>query len=372
MSIYDELGVKRYINAYATITILGGSIMPDEVIEAMKEASKSFVDIREFQQKAGDYIARLTHNEAAFIANSATAGILLCTAASIAGDDPEKRTMLPIAEGMSNEVILLGACHGYDAAVKAAGGKPIEIGDVYSSTAGQLEAAITDKTAAILVFYYQNKMDGHVPFPLIAKIAQKHKLPLLVDAAAQLPLKENLWSFTAQGADAAIFSGGKGLRGPQCSGLIVGKRNIIDSIAKIASPNQGVGRSMKIGKEEIAGLVTAVRLYMEKDEKAEIQSYETMVGKIVDAFKYYNGVEAARDFLTNAGQPIPKAKLLIKQSEFIANPADMNGQLKQEDPGLYLYEDGGAFYIHPQTLAEDKVDTAIMPIKKVLDKNRRK
>ena len=370
MDLYDELGVKRYINALATVTILGGSIMPEEVVDAMRDASKSFVFINELQRKAGDYIAKITKNEAAYIANSATAGILLCVAACIAGDDPAAREKLPRTDGMANEVVYAGSCHGYDAAIRAAGGVPVCCGDESKSTAAQMEAAITDKTAAIIVFYFQNLVDGHVTFTEQIKIAKKHGLPLIVDAAAQLPLKEKLWTLTEQGADAVIFSGGKGLRGPQCTGLIVGKRLMIDRVTELGSPNQGIGRSMKVGKEEIAGLTAAVRLYMRQDETAELQKYETMVQTILNAFKGYAGVSASRGFPSDAWKPLPNAILKIDGGLFAASPSEMNEQLRQEDPCVYLRENGGAFVISMQTLEEGEVEIVVGTIKKILDKNR--
>ena len=222
MDIYDELGVKKVINGLATVTVLGGSIMPPEVLAAMTEASRYFVEIDDFQAKAGRRIAEWTHNEAAYVSCGAAAGIVLSTAACIAGTDPEKRGRLPDTEGMANEVIVHQAgLVGYAQAIRHAGGKIVTIGDEHGATAQQLEAAITRRTAALFYFPNASRLAGQVPLEEGIAIAHRHGIPVIVDAAAQLPPVENLWRFTQMGADLAIFSGGKGLCGPQSSGLVV-------------------------------------------------------------------------------------------------------------------------------------------------------
>ena len=372
MSLYEELGVKRYINACATLTAFGGSIMPQRVLNAMQEASRSYVSIAEFHRKAGDLIAKLTHNEAAFIPNGAASGIMLCTAIAITAGDKEKLAKLPDSTGMENEVVVFGPGRvGYDFAIKQAGGKVVEYGSREGTSVADLEAAITDKTAAIFVFHFEHNMVGQLPLAEVSKVAKKHGLYLFVDAAAQLPRKENLWKLTGQGADAAIFSGGKGLRGPQSSGLIVGTRKLVDLVASIASPNSGIGRPMKVGKEEIAGLTEAVRLFMETDEEATLARYEQMTQQVLDAFAGVAGVTATRDFPSEAGQPMPRAKLAIAQEVYKATAAEMNDQLKQLDPAIFVAEMRNAFYLNPQTLEDGELEIVIAEIKKVLAKNKK-
>jgi len=371
MNIYDTLGVKRYINASATLTRYGGSIMPDEVLRAMSDAAGSYVDILELHRKAGDYIAKLTHNEAAFVPNGAAAGIMLATAAAVAGDDMEKRARLPFSDGMKNEIVISEAGRvGYDYAIKMAGGRYVTYGDVECATAEQLEAAITPRTAAVFVFYFEHRMGNQPDFETQLRIAKEHGVYLFVDAAAQLPRRENLWRFTRAGADLAIFSGGKGLRGPQSSGLMVGRRELIDRILTIASPNTGIGRPMKVGKEEIAGLMTAVRLYMEHDEEAELAGYERQVQQVIDAFAGDKSVEVRRSFPSEAGQPMPRARIKLLPGAFKTDAQGIAELLMGCEPGVLVSGSRVALEINPQTLQDGEMDIVIEKCKEILSAQR--
>jgi L-seryl-tRNA(Ser) seleniumtransferase len=224
--IYTALGVRPLINALSTYTKLGGSIMPPEVVAAMEEASRTHINIDELQVAVGRRIAELTHNEAAYVATGAAAALVVATAAIIAGKDPEKIDQLPDLTGLKNEVV----CHkahrnGYDHAVRSVGVKMVEIGTPEHTDPAEMEAAINENTA--FAFWTQGAMSGpgDIPFEQFVEIAHAHGLPVLVDAAAQLPPVENLWRFTQRGADLVAFSGGKDLHGPQASGLLLGRKD---------------------------------------------------------------------------------------------------------------------------------------------------
>jgi L-seryl-tRNA(Ser) seleniumtransferase len=371
MSLYDSLGVKRYINANATLTMYGGSIMPQRVLDAMNDAARSFVDIDELHKKAGARIAQMTRNEGAFICNGAASGLLLATALAVAGSDGDARKKLPFSDGMKNEIILSQAGRvGYDYSIKMAGGKIVPYGDDKNGTAEQLEAAITEKTCAIFVFYFENRMGNQPSFEEQVRIAKKHGLYLFVDAAAQLPKKENLWRYTSGGADLAIFSGGKGLRGPQSSGLMVGRKELIDQIRMIASPNGGIGRPMKVGKEEIAGLMTAVELYIAQDEDEQLADYERQVQAVIDAFRGDAAVRVARAFPSEAGQPMPRAQVDLVPDKMTCDASQIAEQLKAGEPGVLVAEQGGSLLINPQPLLEGEMNIVIERLKAVLDANR--
>lgn len=369
MNIYDELGVKRYINATATITIMGGSIMPPEVLDAMKEASQSFVPIPELQQKVGERIAKLTHNEAAYVTNGAAAGMVLATAACLTRNAPERRMDLPYTDGMANEIVTYGPGRvGYDFAIRQAGGKLVNYGDENGATVEQLEAAITDKTAAIFIFQFAHRMEKQLPMEKVVEIGKKHNIPVLVDAAAQIPMKENLWKFTRDiGVDAAIFSGGKGIRGPQSSGLVLGKKWIVDLIAGFACPNAGIGRPMKVGKEEIVGLMTAVKLYMESDEDVILKDYEQQVQAVINGFAGAEGVIVTRDFPSEAGQPMPRAKLYLGDGALMDKGLEVAEYLKQGEIGVHVAADKNAIYINPQTLMQGEIYIVIDRLKQAFD-----
>ena len=308
MDIYDELGLRKVINGLATVTVLGGSIMPPEVVEAMAQASRHFVSIDEFQKKAGEKIAEWTQNEAAYIPCGAAAGLALSTAACITGTDSAKCAQLPHVEDLKNEVIIHKRNrNGYDFAIRQTGVKIVEIGTDEGTTPEDMEEAINEKTAAIFYFYNITSMGGLLPLEQGIEIAKRRGVPLIVDAAAQIPPVENLWKFTHMGADLAIFSGGKGLCGPQSSGLIVGRQDLIDGCALNACPRAFIGRPMKVGKEEIAGLMTAVKWYLNLDHEKLMQTYEDQVKYVMDELSELPHVSTQRNFPSEAGQPMPRA-----------------------------------------------------------------
>lgn len=353
MDIYDELGVKKIINGLATVTALGGSLMPPEVLAAMAEAAGCFVEIDELQAKAGQRIAEWTRNEAAYITCGAAAGIVLSTAACMAGTDPDKRARLPDDPfGMKNEVIVHRAgIVGYAQAIRHAGAKIVLIGNDAGATADDLEAAINERTAAIFYFYKEHLMAGQVPLAEGIAIAHRRGIPLIVDAAAQLPPVENLWRFTQMGADGAIFSGGKGLCGPQSSGLVVGRKALIDAIAFHANPRMALGRPMKVGKEEIIGLLAAVKRYLALDHAAIMRMWEAQVAAVIAAFDGVAGVTARRNFPSEAGQPMPRAEVIFDEAKLGISRDDILKRLREGEPSIALAAAGEhGVFVNPQTL----------------------
>jgi len=352
MDIYDDLGVRKYINGYATITSLGGSLMPPEVLAAMAEAARHFVDIDELQAKAGSRIASWTQNEAAYVSCGAAAGLVLTTAACITGLDEQRRARLPFTDGMANEVIVHRAGRvGYDFAIRQAGGKLVEIGSDSGASAEELEAAIGPRTVAIFCFWNVTRMKGQVPLERQIEIGRRHGIPLIVDAAAQIPPVENLWRFTQMGAEAALFSGGKGLRGPQASGLILGTRKIVEACAFNACPRAFIGRPMKSGKEEIVGLMTAVRRYLDLDHEALSRRYEEQVRHVVESLSGRPHVTVRRDFPSEAGQPMPRAEILLDGRGLGLRRDELLARLRDGEPAISLAPSGerGVFF-NPQTL----------------------
>jgi L-seryl-tRNA(Ser) seleniumtransferase len=368
MDIYDELGVRKVINGYATLTSLGGSIMPAEVVAAMTEASRYFVSIDELQEKAGQKIAEWTHNQAAYISCGAAAGIVLSTAACITGLDANKRERLPFTEGMKNEIIV-HRCAGeeYNFTVRQAGGKVVPIGSGQSASLAELEGAIHPMTAGILVYYKERRMQGQVPLTQQIEIAKHYGVPLIIDAAAQLPPVENLWRFTQMGADLVIFSGGKGLCGPQSSGLVLGRRDLIEACAFNACPRTYIGRPMKVGKEEMAGLLAAVRRYLNLDHAQEIRIYEEQVAFILAAFAGDTYVHARRGFPSEAGQPMPRAELFMDEQGLGISRDEILNRLYEGNPAVSLAPAGeNGLFINPQTLQPGEEKTIVERIKEIL------
>ena len=359
--VYADLGLRRVINASATLTRLGGSIMPQPVIEAMIQASRSFVDLPELQRRCGERLAKLTKNEAAYVSSGAAAGLTLTTAACITGTDPAKIARLPSnLDGLKNEVII-HRCqrNGYDFAVRQTGVKVVEIGFPGVTHPWELEAAITERTAAVIYFAGGHFERGALPLRTTVEIAHKHGVPVIVDGAAQIPPVSNLWEYTTgAGADLAVFSGGKGLRGPQPSGLIVGRADLVEAIRLNGPPNQAIGRPMKVGKEEMVGLVAAVEWYLSQDEPALLQRYERQVQRVTEAVGNVAGVSARRDFPSEAGQPMPRALLRFDPERLGFDRDEVVRRLHEGDPYVEVANAGpDGIWINPQTLedGEEKI-----------------
>lgn len=373
MGIYEELGLRRVINGNATLTRLGGSLMPPDVIAAMAEAAGAFVDMEQLQIKVGEEIARLTFNEAAYVSCGAAAGLVLSVAACMTGLDEEKRERLPHVDDMKHEVIVhRGARVQYDYAIRQTGAKLVLVGTTERTTPEELEAAMTDKTAAM--FYFPNAHRDHVTVPLEQgiEIAHRHGVPLIVDAAAQIPPVSNLWTFTQRGADLALFSGGKGLCGPQASGLIVGRRDLIEAIRFNGPPRPFIGRPMKVGKEEMIGLLTAVRWYLNLDHEALLDQYERQVQTVIDELGGLPGLTTRRSFPNEAGQPMPRAEIAVDPAQLGLTRDDILRQLLDGDPCIDLAAAGDSgLYINPQTLTPGEEAIIIQRIKEIIETRSR-
>src|SRR4051794_41235921 len=276
MTGYADLGVTPIINASATLTRVGGSRMPKPVMDAMAAGTEAFVDLEELQRRAGERIATLTRNEACYICSGAAAGIAIAVAACITGADPAKIARLPHFDGPPAEVVIHRAHrNGYDHAARQTGATLVEIGMAHSTQRWELEAAIGPQTACVLYFAGAHYAEGALPLSEVVEVAHERGVPVLVDAAAQIPPVAALWQYTRElGADIAIFSGGKGLRGPQSSGLVLGKREIVEACYPNGSPNQSIGRPMKVGKEETLGILAAIEWSLSQDEAAVLAGYE--------------------------------------------------------------------------------------------------
>jgi D-glucosaminate-6-phosphate ammonia-lyase len=343
MTIYDKLGVRTIINAKGTATRLSGGIMRPEVSAAMVEASQHCVDMAELQAAASKEIAKATGAEAGYIASGASACLLLATAACIAGFDPGRMARLPDTRGMKNEVIMMRSQRNfYDHAIRAAGATIVEVGlpDRYAAAGvrdaegWEIEDAITEHTAAI---FYVADAAAQPILPDVTAIARRHKIPVIVDAAAQVPPQSNLKRFIAEGADLVAFSGGKALGGPQASGFLCGRKDLIASAAlqnldldiyadmweppkslidkrKLkGTPQHGIGRSCKVGKEEIIGLLTALRLFIAEGDTARHKRWMSILGAIAAELK---GVKSITAFIEGAEnvQAVPSLVITCRAS----------------------------------------------------------
>ena len=267
MGVYEELGIRPFVNAADHYTRFGGSIMWPCAVEAMVEASRQYVNLFEMQTRVGEAIAEMTGNEAACVSCGAAGGIALAVAACMAGKDPDRIEQLPDTTGMKNEVIVHRCARFYeDIAIQVPGATIVEMGDERGATEAELAACINERTAAVLTLSPWGRM---LPIDRIVHIAHGHGVPVLVDAAFSIPPKANFRYFTHElGVDAIIASGGKAIRGPQTTGLVIGKKFLVEACAAHGNPNRAIGRTMKVGKEELAGIYAAVKYIMERDEDA--------------------------------------------------------------------------------------------------------
>lgn len=359
MGLYEELGLRPVINACATLTRLGGSRMPPEVLQAMEEAARCFVDLPLLQQRVGERIAALTRNEAAYVSSGAAAGLTLATAACITGEDPAKIGRLPDLTGLKDEVIVHRTHrNGYDHAVRQVGVRLVEIGGADGTTREQLEEAFSPQTAAFVWFQGAMTGRGDLPLPIVIEAAKARGVPVIVDAAAQLPPASNLWHFTGIGADIAIFSGGKDLRGPQSSGLILGRRDLIRACALNGNPNASIGRPMKVGKEEMTGLLAAVRRYLQMDHAARADYCERTVAEWNAALNALPGVFARRDFPNEAGQPLPWSLVTITETAAGCSRDALLRRLEAGTPAVAAAPAGAdSLHLNPMTLepGEEKI-----------------
>lgn len=355
MGVYERLGMRRVINADATLTRLGGSLMPSHVLDAMREAASSFVDMYELQQVVGKRLADLTRNEAAYVSTGAAAGLVLATLATMTGGDlPTIARLIETGEAPKNEVIIHRVHRiPYDPAVRLAGARIVEVGNRLQTFPWEFEAAITPRTAMVFYSAGVHLASGALPLAETVEIAHAHGIPVVVDAAAQLPPTENLWRFTRElGADLAVFSGGKDFHGPQASGLLVGTEAMIAAVAVNGSPHQRLARPMKVGKEELIGLLAAVERYVDEDWRDRARRYEASVERWVEHFSEVPGISASRVFPNEAGQPTPRCRVAFGAETGLSG-GEVARLLWEGDPRIAVAVDGpDAISMTPELLEE--------------------
>ena len=358
------LGLRPVINAAATLTRLGGSLVAPGVVEAMAAGSRHFVDLPALQRVVGERIAQLTNNEAAYISSGAAGGIVVSVAACLAGTDPGRIANFPSLHGFARtEVIIQRAQrNGYDYAIRQTGATLVEI----DGSVEALESAITDRTGAVVLFAGTRLAAGALPIETVIGTAHHHHVPVIVDAAAQMPPISNLWRYTRDlGADIATFSGGKGLRGPQSTGLVLGRADLIEGCIANASPNTSIGRPLKVGKEELFGILAAVEWSLAQDEPATIARYEAVVAGWLAGLHGLPGVAAERSFPSEAGQP--HARLLVALGDDAAIDRDaLVRALWDRDPRIAVLEVGEhGVALNPQTL-QDGEDAIVLDVVRAL------
>jgi L-seryl-tRNA(Ser) seleniumtransferase len=277
--VISELGVRSFINAAGTFTALTGSLMRPEVVAAMQVASRKYVRLDDLHDAVGKRIAGLLGCDAALVTSGCASALSLATAACVAGKDPDRIRRLPDTQGLKNEVLVQKTHRvDYDHAIRNAGVKLIEI-----ETREELESAIGPRTAMMFFLNFANPK-GKIHHEEFVAIAKKHGIPTLNDAAADVPPVDNLWRYTRMGFDLVGFSGGKGLRGPQSAGLLLGRKDLIEAARLNNNPNgDTLCRTNKINKEEIIGMLVALESYLMQDHAAIWKEWEARCRSIAAA-----------------------------------------------------------------------------------------
>jgi len=359
-----DLGLRPVINAAATLTKLGGSVMPPEVVAAMNEAAKTHVDFFALQRAIGKRIAEATQNEAAFVSSGAAGGIVVAVASVLAGTDLLKISNFPSLDGFEKAEIVVHRSqrNGYDYAARQTGARFVEIGD----SLDELEAAITDRTGAVLWFAGALAKDSP-PLESVIEIAHARDVPVIVDAAAQLPMMSNLWRYTRDlGADLAIFSGGKGLRGPQSSGLVLGRADLIEGCYANGSPNTAIGRPLKVGKEELFGVLAALEWSLARDEDAVLARYENIVQFWISGLSELPGVSVERGYPSEAGQPHGRAIVGLDETAKLDAPTLVQA-LWDGEPCIAVSPFGtGSIALNPQSIEDGEEVVVVEAIRRLL------
>jgi D-glucosaminate-6-phosphate ammonia-lyase len=372
------------VNARGNATLAGGTLMPAEVVAAMAEAARSFVRIGDLQDAASRRIAELTGAEAGYVTSGAAAALTLGTAAMLARLDPDLMDRLPDTGHAPAEVVVQAAHRNpYDHLVRAAGARLVDFGNAGGASVAQMTAAIGPATAGAF-FHGQAEASGLSIGEFVAT-AHEHGLPVLVDASMNLPPRSNLRRYVTAGADLVAFSGGKTIRGPQASGFLAGRADLLTSVglqqqdmdvlpatwARRAlldagtiprPPTHGIGRSMKTGKEEIVGLLVALDRYATHDEGAENARWTAIAGRLAAGLAGVPGLAVRTDAAQADGRPVPMTIVTVDAVAYELTAVELVGRMAARDPIVMVGDhdaEAGIIRLDPENLDEAGADEVI-------------
>ena len=348
---FRDLGLRPFINAAGTYTAMTASLMPSEVMDAIAYASKHFVMLDELNDRVGQRIAARVKSEAAMVTSGAASALTLGTAGVLTGLDRQKMVDLPNLAGMKSEVIIQKSHRfGYDHAVRNCGVRLIEV-----ETREDLERAINPQTAMML-FYNANNFVGRIRDEEFAALGKKHGVPTFNDAAADVPPVENLWKYTGMGFDLVAFSGGKGIRGPQSAGLLLGRKDLIAAARLNAPPNGNtIGRGMKVNKEEILGMLVALELYLDRDHEKEMRDFEKRAETIRASAASVPGVKA-EIFVPEVANHVPHVRISWDASNALTADAAVDA-MRDGEPSIAIRSENGGLVVGVWMMrpGEDKI-----------------
>jgi uncharacterized pyridoxal phosphate-dependent enzyme len=320
-NVYTRLGVKTVINCRGTWTYLSGSLEFPEVRQAQLEAAEYFVNMLDLQRAVGRRLSELTGAESGIITSGSAGAMAAATAACMAGADDKYIWQLPDTTGLKHEVIMVGGRSAFDSAIRLTGAKL-----VLTYSPEELAKAINENTAMIYTTDLGEKLQKEL------EIAKEHKIPLLLDDAAGIPPADNAKLYARMGIDLYCFSGGKGLSGPQCSGLLLGRKDLIEAALMNSSPREGaVCRPMKVGKEEVIGCLTALETWLNLDEKKLYDEWNGRVDRIRKLVETVPGVKTDT-YIPDDGNRYPTLKISWDQQAWRYSISDCVQELRAGDP----------------------------------------
>ncbi len=328
-NFFKELGIRTFINAAGTYTSMTGSLMPKAVTDAINFGATEYVNLDELHDKVGERISHLLNCEYATVSSGAFGAMTIGLAGVMCGTDEEKVKQLPDTTGLKNEVIIQEAHDiGYTQALTNTGAKLVRV-----KNAKELEKAIT-KNTAMLWFLNANTDQGEINREEFVALGKKHNIPTFIDSAADVPPVDNLFKFTKMGFDLVAFSGGKGLRGPQSAGLLLGRKNLIKA-ARLHTPPRGttIARGMKVNKEEVLGMLVALELYLARDHDKEWELWEKQIKLISDSAASVEGVETEIHVPPHANH-VPSLKIRWDENVVKITKDAMREQLRDGHPSI--------------------------------------
>lgn len=361
--LFKELGVTPIINASVTMTFLSGSLMMPETLEAINSTSHDFANMYELQDKAGGKIAEMLGAEGAMVTSGAACALTLGTAACITGMDLDKIKQIPNLPGPQKEVIMQKS-HRYlfDQAVRTCGVRIVEV-----EGPDEMEQAINENTVMALFFNAAEKPSTITHEQFVA-IGKKHNVPTFIDAAADVPPRENLFRFQKMGFDLVTFSGGKMLRGPQSAGLLFGRKDLIEAAKRNHSPYESpIGRPMKVNKEEIFGMYAAVKSYLERDHEKEWQEWLDRADRITKQLQTIPTVKSETKVDPGPANAFPGLVVTWDRTKVKTTPGDVIKALKEGSPSIVTTGNDDALNVGVVLLRPDQVTVVARRVREVLE-----
>ena len=361
--LFRELGIRPVINAAGTLTYLSGTLMLPEVMEAMLATSRQFANLNEVQDKVGARIAELLGCEAAMVTAGAASALTLGTAAAITRGDPEKIRQLPNLPGPKPEVIIQKSHRfGYDHAVRNCGVEMVEV-----EGPEEMEAAINERT--VMALYYNAASRSSISREEFIAIAKRHNIPTFNDAAADVPPVENLFKYIQMGFDLVTFSGGKAIRGPQSTGLLIGRKDLIEAAKLNHSPNADtIGRGMKVNKEEMFGLLVALESYLKLDHQKQWEEWIARTRRIAEFAEKVPSVKGETYVNPGPANHFPSLRLSWDENRVRITVQEVVQALRDGEPSIIVSGGGRTLNVAVITLEPEHVDIVGRRIREVLER----